>query len=219
MLFGISGYCQYSDGSISAMNSGKDTFANEFCKQNKLQKIALADPIKRTARTLWGFSNEQLWGPSELRNKIDPRYGYSPRVVLQQLGTEVVRTIDKYFWARKCHETYVKVMDGISQAYKLPLAYSPENGILELTYSPMIGGMFVSDIRFDNEFEYLKDRGIKIIRIKRYIDRAPDEEEGKYTHHSSEQELLSKPDSAFDLVITNTGSLDELLNKAREYVS
>lgn len=55
---------------------GKDTIADMFCdpiyKQNAI-KIALADPIKRIAKFLFHFTDEQLWGESKNRDIIDPK--------------------------------------------------------------------------------------------------------------------------------------------------
>lgn len=53
---------------------GKDTVAAMVGEQLRCQRIALADPMKRFARDLFGFSEEQLWGPSEMRNAVDPAW-------------------------------------------------------------------------------------------------------------------------------------------------
>lgn len=48
--------------------SGKDTVADFLVKNHGAVKIAQADPMKRLAADLFGFSEETLWGPSERRN-------------------------------------------------------------------------------------------------------------------------------------------------------
>jgi hypothetical protein len=53
--------------------SGKDTAA-DFLVDHGFVKVALADEMKRTCRRVFGFSIEQLWGPSEKRNEPDKRY-------------------------------------------------------------------------------------------------------------------------------------------------
>lgn len=53
---------------------GKDTCADFLGQNNNFIKLALADPIKRAAKEWWGFTPEQLWGPSEERNTPDERY-------------------------------------------------------------------------------------------------------------------------------------------------
>jgi hypothetical protein len=54
--------------------SGKDTFGAELARQADGVCIGLADPMKRAMRTVFGFNDTQLYGPSEERDKIDPRY-------------------------------------------------------------------------------------------------------------------------------------------------
>jgi len=60
--------------------SGKDTVASILQKEFNGVVIAQADPLKRFAMQLFGFTEEQLWGPSEMRNKpvsLDPKlFGY-----------------------------------------------------------------------------------------------------------------------------------------------
>lgn len=66
-------------GIAGGAGSGKDTAADFLIGDVDytpyyVVKIALADPIKRAAMAWYGFTHEQLWGPSELRNKPDPRW-------------------------------------------------------------------------------------------------------------------------------------------------
>lgn len=51
-------------------DNGKDYVADWCAREFNLVKIALADPMKRFARMLFGFSVENLWGPSEKRNEM-----------------------------------------------------------------------------------------------------------------------------------------------------
>ena len=52
--------------------SGKDTVAAMMAEGSGVI-ISLADPLKRYARDVLGFSEEALWGPSSARNTPDPR--------------------------------------------------------------------------------------------------------------------------------------------------
>jgi hypothetical protein len=54
--------------------SGKDTVASTIAKNHNGVCIALADPMKRLAFDVFGFTELQLWGPSEFRNAPDPRF-------------------------------------------------------------------------------------------------------------------------------------------------
>ncbi len=72
MLIGLSGVA----------GSGKDTAADFLINHPKFQdpqalkfvKVGLADPLKRTLKDVYQFTDEQLWGPSHKRNEPDIRY-------------------------------------------------------------------------------------------------------------------------------------------------
>lgn len=73
--------------------SGKDEVADLLVKEYGFVKIALADPIKRTALDIYDFSIEQLWGPSQKRNEEDQRYCRGGRLPCGCVGT-----IGMQFW-------------------------------------------------------------------------------------------------------------------------
>ena len=54
--------------------SGKDTAADFLVEHHGFVKLALADEMKRFCRKVFGFSLQQLWGASELRNIPDERF-------------------------------------------------------------------------------------------------------------------------------------------------
>lgn len=85
------------------LGSGKDTVADYLCKEYGFVKMALADPIKRFGHTVFGFTEEQLWGPSASRNAVDLRYNNEARwdkalIALEATGhqyiTDLVGTTD-----------------------------------------------------------------------------------------------------------------------------
>lgn len=53
--------------------SGKDTVGSYIAKCYGGVCVAQADPMKRFASKVFGFSDEQLWGPSASRNAVDER--------------------------------------------------------------------------------------------------------------------------------------------------
>lgn len=79
MIIGVSGLTEDEQGNRGSAGAGKDLVADYLVKKHGFVKVALADEIKRIAMRLWDFSEEQLWGPSELRNIPDERYlrGYA----------------------------------------------------------------------------------------------------------------------------------------------
>jgi hypothetical protein len=60
-------------GITGKAGSGKDAVADSLCTNHGLVRVALADSMKRFCKEIFGFTDEQLWGPSELRNVIDKR--------------------------------------------------------------------------------------------------------------------------------------------------
>lgn len=55
-------------GLLGPAGSGKDLVGDFFVKKG-FAKVAYADPMKRFVRDAFGFSEEQLWGASEERNR------------------------------------------------------------------------------------------------------------------------------------------------------
>lgn len=53
---------------VGKAGSGKDTIGNIIAELTNANVIALADPLKHLVRSLYGFSDEQLWGSSEKRS-------------------------------------------------------------------------------------------------------------------------------------------------------
>lgn len=68
MIIGLSGFA----------GSGKDLVSDILVRDHGFVKIALADCMKRFLKEVYDFSDEQLWGPSEERNKPDERYQRKP---------------------------------------------------------------------------------------------------------------------------------------------
>jgi hypothetical protein len=54
--------------------AGKDEAARQLVQAHNYVPIAFADPLKRILKDVFDFTDAQLWGPSENRNKEDPRY-------------------------------------------------------------------------------------------------------------------------------------------------
>lgn len=61
-------------GITGKAGSGKDTVADLLVHEHGFVKVAMADPLKRICMDLFGFSYQQLWGPSKLRDAPDPRF-------------------------------------------------------------------------------------------------------------------------------------------------
>jgi hypothetical protein len=74
MIVGIVGRTEDEEGNLCSLGTGKDTVADLLVSNHEFVKVALADEMKRICATLYKFSYEQMWGPSQLRNAVDTRY-------------------------------------------------------------------------------------------------------------------------------------------------
>ena len=107
---------------------------------------------------------------------IEP-WGISPRKIYQLLGTEVGRGIDVNIWVKNA-EMYVNSVPGRT--------------------------VVVTDVRFDNEAFWIRNRGGVVINIVRNKDDIAE------NSHSSEGGL--KPDN-IDFTIKNNGSIEDMCNE------
>lgn len=178
--------------------SGKDTVADLLLARRYL-KIALADPLKRMAHCAFDFTIEQLWGPSDLRNEIDPRYGIAPRDVLISLG-DSCRALNENIFVIKCYD----IIKRCSEDYWLD--YLPWRGIIECEGQDEFLGVVIPDARRLNELEFFKQRGAKMVRIIRTGAGL----KTQHQHHATEAEAQSLPDSYFDYIIHNDSGIDHL---------
>lgn len=202
--------------------SGKDTVANFMLENEGFVKVSLADPIKRIAMDLWNFTEEQLFGESKYRNAPDYRYPLnnngeflSPRLVLQHLGTEGGRYLDKDVWIRYA----INISTQLLESKPKELYYSQINGLQKYIenssqeemkcneYFPeKVKAVVIADIRFMNELKAIKKANGKVIRVIRPGSGLS----GSFGSHQSESEMQSIPDSEFDYIIYNSSSLDDL---------
>jgi hypothetical protein len=74
--------------------SGKDTVGARISSHYNGFCVGQADPIKRMAQSLFGFTDEQLWGPSDSRNAVDHRslcgHDGSLSPLLNEVGRKIV---------------------------------------------------------------------------------------------------------------------------------
>lgn len=157
-------------GFAGHQGSGKDTCSDILVERHGFVKFAFADALKKACQTLFALSNDQLWGNS--KNTVDERYGLSPRQMMQKLGTDFVRQmIRESFWIDK----------------------------FAAWYKDTDGNVVVSDVRFQDEVDIIRELGGKVFLIKRMSVQKSD------FHCSENSELLD-----VDGVINNNGSLNSL---------
>lgn len=155
---------------------GKDT-AGEILRNNHgFSTTALAFPIKAMICTLMGVSMEK-WQDRVWKETPHPALGgKSPRYAAQTLGTEWGRDqMGNDFWVNSC----------IAKVYAEELQF-----------------VAITDVRFDNEAQRVRDTGGYVIQILR-----PEGGEIKETNHASEAGVR---DGLIDYKVENAGSIQDL---------
>lgn len=84
-------------GLTGQKGAGKDTVADVLVAQGFL-KISIADPLKKVCQAIFDLNDVQLHDVCE-KEKIDPRWGKSPRQLFQEIGTDLFRNhYDQRIW-------------------------------------------------------------------------------------------------------------------------
>jgi hypothetical protein len=235
--------------------SGKDTVGNYIAGVFGGVTVAQADPMKRFAREVFGFSRDQLWGPSASRNAVDQRtvedrltiskkfngdqarneilskivpsqkreaasikldtwfeelyrttlcndIPVSPRLVLQTLGTECGRSIDRDMWSQYAIETARKLLCG-------GYTYTSRGGLKEDSNQGCFNFVAITDGRFHNECINVRTVSGVALKIERPNQDASAVETAGIKNHSSEK-LDDIPRHFFNDVVVNDGTIEEL---------
>lgn len=80
-------------GVLGPAGSGKSAVANYLVEHYGARRFSLAGPLKEIAIRVFDFTDEQVYGSQAQKEAIDPRYNFSPRWLLQRLGTEGIRSV------------------------------------------------------------------------------------------------------------------------------
>jgi hypothetical protein len=208
MIIGVCGF----------IGSGKDTIADYLTNFHGFRRESFANTLKDAVAQVFGWDRTMLEGRTkqarEWREQVDPWWAerfnmpdLTPRLVLQLWGTEVCR--------KGFH-------DDIWIA-------SLENKLRTST-----DDVVISDCRFPNEIKSIKNAGGIVIRVKRgdepewYKDAADMNAGDRCMNymmaktrmsalgiHASETAWVG---TKFDAVLTNDGTIDELMAKIKDLV-
>ena len=170
-IIGLTGYA----------GTGKDTVRELLCTNHGFEGMAFADPIRMMLRELL-LSNgiTDAWMQDrQLKEAVIPALGVSYRHMAQTLGTEWGRSLHTDFWTR----TAGAYIDDANQ----------QPGTFNASF-------VVSDVRFANEAQWVRERGGVIWRVERSA-AVP------VRAHASEAEIYH---IHADAVVDNNGSIDAL---------
>jgi len=131
-------------GLTGRANAGKSTVARYLCEQHGFDELAFATPIKQALALIlreFGTTLEDFEDQARKRTPIDD-IARTPRELLQTLGTEWGRD-------RVCDGLWVRIL---------------ARRLARLDYAPAI---VVSDVRFANEAQWIRDIGGKVWGVVR----------------------------------------------------
>jgi len=157
-------------------SAGKDYFANFAIRSNPQQmisKIAFADPIKNDIITIFGLISELEYDEFKRADITFDINGYTNHID----GRKIVRG---YGMMKRSFDPDQFVSYVRAETQKFPQAV-----------------WIITDLRFQNELDWLREAKATIIKIKR--------DGVYYDGHVSEIDLV--PDSECDFAITNDGSI------------
>ena len=173
-------------GLTGNIGSGKSLVAEYFKTKFNAEEYILSTPIKEIAIII-GFSRKNVYGTQEDKEKIDPILGISVREFLQQFGTTIGRNMFSKIFPNMNLGYYKNIW---LQMFINYYEKFPKNKLI-----------VVSDVRFLDEFDYIKKKQGTIIKINRNINKCC---------HQSETELeYISP----DYTVYNDGSQNDLFNK------
>lgn len=184
MIIGLSGY----------MQSGKDT-AGKMIQEMVGMKVGtmfvsyfnikkFATKLKKIAGIMLGVDASKFEDQDYKESYLPPEWGkMTVRQFLQNLGTKAIR-----------HHVHEDAWVIATMA----------------DYKPDGPGWIMTDCRFPNEAQAIKDRGGIIIRINREVPGVSQ----KFIDRSESE--VSLDDWKFDYVVNNLGSLDDLRNQIKE---
>ena len=132
------------------------------------------------------------YSAEEVNNLFEQETVYiTPRLLLQTIGTDIVRTIHPNIWVNKLMNDYISYADTISGTSEIKKLYP---------------NWCITDVRFPNEVKAIKEKEGIVIRINRKSDYN--------STHFSETALDNYED--FDYVIDNNNCIDCLIEKVKE---
>jgi hypothetical protein len=179
-------------GLTGIKRSGKDTMGHRLVTNHGFVRVAFADPLKEACIDIFGFSKEQLYG-DDLKEVIDDYWKYTPRDILQKVGTELFRTgisqsnvlpsIGKNIWVRALER---KIINLANQGHRR---------------------FVITDVRFPNELEFLSTSNFNSYSVKVIRDDINKSDKLESGNHTSESSISS---FKCNFYISNNGTIDDL---------
>ena len=183
-------------GLLGIAKSGKTTGAKHLISKYNFIEKTYADPLKIACKALFLLDDIQLYGTDDDKQTPDVRwFGCTPRKMMQYVGTDLLRNqLDK-------------IMPGIKEdvfIHHFKLWY-----LSEVKKNPNLC-IILSDVRFQNEVDFIQSLGGSVIKIDR-----PSVDNGDT--HQSEAEI--RKITSYNYLVENTGTLEDYLNQLEKYTN
>lgn len=170
------------------IGAGKDTMAEYLQELHSFDKYAFADALKEVCAALYGLDVESFYS-RELKEQLVPDWGMTRRQMAQQVGTELVRNnLGNYHWIQRLHYQIVNDASRVD------------------AFNPVV----ITDVRFQNEIDYITARNGYICTIKR--EDNPFKAKDEVAAHASEQQKLFIPESNHVFVL-NSGTKENFYTR------
>lgn len=173
-------------GLTGPAGSGKNTVARFLCETQGFVQIAFADPMRDAVKAMFGLTDEDF-SDREKKETIIPWIGCSPRELLVGIGDWARGTIDE--------EIMIFIASRRMQRVKADAVLS------------YIQGIVISDIRLDNEANWLRYQGCELW----HIHRTTMAYSGLATNVRSHATERGVERQEGDRIIHNDSSIDQLL--------
>ena len=137
-------------GLTGKAGSGKDTAADYLVQNYGFIKYSFAGPLKEMLKVIGVDCDNR-----DTKERKHPVFGVSPRRMAQTLGTE---------WMREC-------VSGSGWLLLADQFIKTQIELSNLEDVPTVNGIVISDVRFENEARFLREKGGVLIHVWR--DTAP----------------------------------------------
>jgi hypothetical protein len=164
-------------GLCGKARSGKDLAGFYLVQNHGFERYAFASPLKRGLETMLSLPHGTC-DDERLKDEPISWIGKSPRQMLQTLGTE---------WGRQCVNQNLWLMLG-------------DRRWRDVQMMPDVTGLVITDVRFANEAQMIRNNGGSVIRIDRPGVR-------EVAAHVSEAGI---PDHLVNHTIHNNGTKEDL---------
>lgn len=167
--------------------AGKDTAAEmlqSFLPEGSTRRAAFATPLKEAAKMKFGLSDWHV-NTQEGKRELVPALGRTVRQLLELEGSEATRDVyGATFWIWRMSQE-------VDKAFK-------EN----------IKVFIITDVRFENEAQFVRDNGGLIFQIDREL-----EQELATVSHASAQPL---PPHLVNIFVPNNGTIKDLEKEVKD---